>query len=234
MASNHGIAGKTYTCCICREAMNESDIATLSSCSHSYHLDCIKAWSHIENACPLCKQRFTAIITRNGTMSVSVDKKDQAPAYHVELGNIIWVEWACTLCGSDDSEELLLLCDGCDSATHTYCAGLGDEVPNGEFYCDACRARFSDLSKEEKLDSDSDYVPSPQRHTASGTTGSRRFAGQEASFQEIKLRKETFQEIKMRQELLIQLAENKITVHQYTQRIKQSNMKLLKVMKANS
>lgn len=33
----------------------------------------------------------------------------------------------------------MLLCDICDSPAHTYCVGLGREVPDGNWYCDGCR-----------------------------------------------------------------------------------------------
>lgn len=33
----------------------------------------------------------------------------------------------------------MLLCDLCDSPAHTYCVGLGREVPDGNWYCDGCR-----------------------------------------------------------------------------------------------
>lgn len=46
----------------------------------------------------------------------------------------------CPICGDDDNEELLLLCDGCDVASHTYCVGL-DEVPSGLWFCCHCESR---------------------------------------------------------------------------------------------
>lgn len=33
----------------------------------------------------------------------------------------------------------MLLCDLCDSPAHTYCVGLGREVPEGNWYCEGCR-----------------------------------------------------------------------------------------------
>lgn len=33
----------------------------------------------------------------------------------------------------------MLLCDICDSSAHTYCVGLGREVPEGNWYCGGCR-----------------------------------------------------------------------------------------------
>jgi len=135
---------KASVCCICLDAMDRTEMASIDCCDHRYHVDCITSWSSIENACPLCKKRFTSIVDGD-SHSIAVEKKDQAPSYHIELGNIIWVDCACIICGSDDDEQLLLLCDGCDCATHTYCAGLGDVVPSGNYYCDGCKSRIGDL-----------------------------------------------------------------------------------------
>lgn len=33
----------------------------------------------------------------------------------------------------------MLLCDLCDSPAHTFCVGLGREVPDGNWYCEGCR-----------------------------------------------------------------------------------------------
>ena len=37
-------------------------------------------------------------------------------------------------------EALLLLCDSCNSAYHTFCVGLGRVVPAGDWYCVKCAA----------------------------------------------------------------------------------------------
>lgn len=46
----------------------------------------------------------------------------------------------CAICGSNDNEEVLLLCDGCDVPSHTYCLGL-DAIPFEAWYCDQCEAQ---------------------------------------------------------------------------------------------
>jgi len=45
----------------------------------------------------------------------------------------------CTKCTRGDDEEKLMLCDGCNSAWHTFCLvpPLPD-VPSGEWYCLSC------------------------------------------------------------------------------------------------
>lgn len=45
----------------------------------------------------------------------------------------------CSECLQGGDDGLMLLCDLCDSPAHTYCVGLGREVPEGNWYCDGCR-----------------------------------------------------------------------------------------------
>lgn len=46
----------------------------------------------------------------------------------------------CIECHQGGDDSLMLLCDICDSPAHTYCVGLGREVPEGNWYCDCCRS----------------------------------------------------------------------------------------------
>jgi len=50
----------------------------------------------------------------------------------IELENI-----KCLICQNDNCEDLLLLCDGCNRAFHTYCLNL-PAVPVGDWYCPGC------------------------------------------------------------------------------------------------
>ena len=43
----------------------------------------------------------------------------------------------CPVCERADNEEILLLCDGCDTPYHTHCIGL-DDIPEGHWYCMEC------------------------------------------------------------------------------------------------
>lgn len=53
----------------------------------------------------------------------------------------------CTECQNGGDDALMLLCDICDSSAHTFCVGLGREVPEGNWYCDGCRPTvFENLS----------------------------------------------------------------------------------------
>ncbi|CAF3377823.1 unnamed protein product [Rotaria sp. Silwood1] len=45
----------------------------------------------------------------------------------------------CEICNSDDNEEKLLLCDGCDHGTHTYCfIPPMSFIPPNDWYCYVC------------------------------------------------------------------------------------------------
>ena len=55
----------------------------------------------------------------------------------------------CTECQRGGDDALMLLCDICDSSAHTFCVGLGQEVPEGNWYCDGCRPTvFSSLNSQ--------------------------------------------------------------------------------------
>lgn len=45
----------------------------------------------------------------------------------------------------------MLLCDLCDSPAHTFCVGLGREVPDGNWYCEGCRPTALASSNAQSL-----------------------------------------------------------------------------------
>jgi len=50
-------------------------------------------------------------------------------------------QYFCEVCHGGDFDELMLLCDGCDDAYHTYCLTppLAD-IPPGDWRCPRCLA----------------------------------------------------------------------------------------------
>ena len=54
------------------------------------------------------------------------------------MGRDPYADTICTVCNGSRDDELLLLCELCDSAAHTYCAGLGTVVPEGDWFCKDC------------------------------------------------------------------------------------------------
>ncbi|KAK8531629.1 hypothetical protein V6N12_053096 [Hibiscus sabdariffa] len=138
-------------CGICLTEENKQRLrGTLSCCSHYFCFTCIMEWSKVESRCPLCKQRFETI-NKPARSAAGVDSKEvviQVPkrdqvyqpseeelrSYLDPYENVI-----CSECHQGGDDELMLLCDICDSSAHTYCVGLSREVPEGNWYCDGCR-----------------------------------------------------------------------------------------------
>ncbi|KAJ5894741.1 Zinc finger PHD-finger [Penicillium taxi] len=70
---------------------------------------------------------------------VQVAEIDPTMVTDFELEDLI--DWQpCTICGGRDNEEVLLLCDGCDAPSHTFCIGL-EEVPHGSWFCAQCESQ---------------------------------------------------------------------------------------------
>ncbi|KAE8454112.1 hypothetical protein EG329_005035 [Mollisiaceae sp. DMI_Dod_QoI] len=122
-------------------------IALIKPCNHVLHDECLRAWSQKANSCPICRQTFNLVEVLDkvgGTVlsEYTVEDKKQV----AEFDPNAWVEEEfeeedgrpCPVCGAADQEELLLLCDGCDAPYHTHCIGLGDRIPNGNWFCMEC------------------------------------------------------------------------------------------------
>ncbi|XP_043719647.1 uncharacterized protein LOC122667442 isoform X2 [Telopea speciosissima] len=139
-------------CGICLSEEGKGTIrGTLNCCNHYFCFACILEWSKVESRCPLCKQRFSTISKPANSILgidlrsviVRVAKRDQVyrpteeeiRGYFDPYENVVCME--CQQAGDDN---LMLLCDICDSPAHTYCVGLGREVPEGNWYCEGCRA----------------------------------------------------------------------------------------------
>ncbi|KAF8683869.1 hypothetical protein HU200_044809 [Digitaria exilis] len=139
---------------ICGICLSEEQRATvqgvLNCCSHYFCFACIMEWSRVESRCPLCKQRFTTI-TKSSKIDlglgvrkavIKVEERDQV--YQPTEEEIRrWLDpyenVVCIECNQGGDDSLMLLCDICDSSAHTYCVGLGREVPEGNWYCGGCR-----------------------------------------------------------------------------------------------
>ncbi|XP_013414674.1 lysine-specific demethylase 5A-like isoform X2 [Lingula anatina] len=57
--------------------------------------------------------------------------------------------YMCHTCGLGDDEDMMLLCDGCDDAFHTYCLVPPlQEVPKGDWRCPTCVAKEVNKPRE--------------------------------------------------------------------------------------
>ncbi|KAL5199180.1 hypothetical protein ABZP36_002692 [Zizania latifolia] len=140
------------TCGICLSEEQRATIqGMLSCCSHYFCFACIMEWSKVESRCPLCKRRFTTITKSSmedlglGSRKsvIMVEKRDQV-YQPTEEEMRCWLHpyenVVCTECNRGGDDNLMLVCDICDSSAHTYCVGLGREVPEGNWYCGGCRS----------------------------------------------------------------------------------------------
>ncbi|KAL5565940.1 hypothetical protein UlMin_029104 [Ulmus minor] len=139
---------------VCGICLTEEDKrrvrGTLNCCTHYFCFTCIMEWAKVESRCPLCKQRFMTI-SKPARSTAGIDLREvliQVPerdqvyqpseeelrSYLDPYENVI-----CTECHEGGDDGLMLLCDQCDSPAHTFCVGLGREVPEGNWYCDGCR-----------------------------------------------------------------------------------------------
>ncbi|KAM5482303.1 hypothetical protein McanCB56680_003672 [Microsporum canis] len=126
------------------------EVAHLLPCGHNLHNDCLKPWVERANSCPICRQNFNVVelLSKVGGPAISsyvvedrVQVADIDPSMIVDdLLDQPDDFQPCPICGDDDNETVLVLCDGCNIASHTYCVGL-DSVPSGEWFCVQCESR---------------------------------------------------------------------------------------------
>ncbi|KAJ7977890.1 PHD and RING finger domain-containing protein [Quillaja saponaria] len=139
---------------VCGICLSEEDKrrvrGVLNCCTHYFCFPCIMEWAKVESRCPLCKQRFTTISkpTRSTAgndlreVVIQVPERDQVyqPSEEELRSYIDPYEYViCSECHEGGDDSLMLLCDLCDSPAHTFCVGLGQQVPEGNWYCDGCR-----------------------------------------------------------------------------------------------
>ncbi|CAO2826889.1 unnamed protein product [Amaranthus hypochondriacus] len=130
-------------CGICFLEEGKTVRGLIDSCGHYFCFLCIIEWSKIESRCPLCRGRFSTIrrVRNDGSFigegSVRVPVRDQ---FYDPFGEPVdrYAQAKCGVCNGANDESLLLLCDLCDSPSHTYCVGLGATVPEGNWYCRDC------------------------------------------------------------------------------------------------
>ncbi|KAK7258968.1 hypothetical protein RIF29_24561 [Crotalaria pallida] len=138
-------------CGICLTEENKRKVrGVLNCCTHYFCFTCIMEWAKVESRCPLCKQRFKTICkparstasTNLREAVIQVPKRDQVyQPSEEEIRSFIdpYESVICSECHQGGDDGLMLLCDICDSPAHTYCVGLGREVPEGNWYCDGCK-----------------------------------------------------------------------------------------------
>ncbi|XP_057952378.1 uncharacterized protein LOC131146661 [Malania oleifera] len=136
-------------CGVCLSEEGKTIRGWIDSCDHYFCFVCIMEWAKVESRCPMCKRRFSSIRRppKEGVFAceriVDVPVRDQVfhPLGNTTIGPFdLYAQVQCSVCHGMADESLLLLCDLCDSAAHTYCVGLGATVPEGDWFCHDCSA----------------------------------------------------------------------------------------------
>ncbi|XP_031120117.1 uncharacterized protein LOC116023266 isoform X1 [Ipomoea triloba] len=168
-------------CCgICLSEASAIIQGCIDSCAHFFCFLCIMEWSKVESRCPICKARFSAIRRPPkppvfpSDRVVRVPLRDQVYDYS---GNLTtgsfdpYAEVQCNVCHSSADDSLLLLCDLCDSASHTYCVGLGATVPEGDWFCSDCSLLRTEHAKTDTGDNCDNQLKSAACHGQISSTG---------------------------------------------------------------
>jgi hypothetical protein len=54
----------------------------------------------------------------------------------------LWENIVCRVCGGGESDDQIILCDGCNNGFHLYCFTPPlKEVPEGRWFCEECEAK---------------------------------------------------------------------------------------------
>ncbi|KAJ0754911.1 putative chromatin regulator PHD family [Helianthus annuus] len=168
------------TCGVCLLDEGVSLRGFIDSCDHYFCFVCIMEWAKIESRCPICKRRFSTIHRpkKDGVFLseriVNVPVRDQI---YNHGGNATigppdpYSQVKCSVCCGSSDEQLLLLCDLCDSAAHSYCVGLGATVPEGDWFCKDCTLSRDEHAKvETNTTSDDDNKPRLSSNTKQVTS----------------------------------------------------------------
>lgn len=151
-------------CGICLSEEHKGTIqGILNCCSHFFCFSCIMEWSKVESRCPLCKRRFVTITksSRSDPMLelrrpvIRVQMRDQVYQPSEEELRVLldpYEDVVCMECHQGGDDNLMLLCDICDSSAHSYCVGLGSEVPEGNWYCECCKLADEGALHSQALD----------------------------------------------------------------------------------
>jgi len=81
-----------------------------------------------------------------------VENKDQPVPYQDDMFPGELTVLCCIRCGSNSDENLLLLCEGCDSPYHIYCLNPPlTAIPPGHWMCPRCSAGYLDGGPHERI-----------------------------------------------------------------------------------
>ena len=68
-----------------------------------------------------------------------IDDHDNNNSSSTSLEDFVMDTSICTVCCKDERDEDVLICDGCDKASHYYCVNLPN-MPSGDWFCRKCKS----------------------------------------------------------------------------------------------
>ncbi|CAI5459695.1 unnamed protein product [Closterium sp. Yama58-4] len=168
--SDGGGEGERW-CGICLDDVGARALqqGALDCCDHLFCFPCILKWSQVPAPARHCaylriSRSFSriashhrdsvtrCIASRSRTVDTEADAELAAELASADLaaaaaGGALepYSDAGCMECGGSSDERLLLLCDRCDGAAHTYCVGLGSSVPRGDWLCPPCVSALARL-----------------------------------------------------------------------------------------
>jgi len=134
------------TCSICFGQHEPGCCSEVRACGHVFCTPCIERWAESCSQCPLCKREMGALgPVEKARLRGRRRKERPVPQKRLvaEAGDEVPDDdTTCEVCGGGHDEALLLLCDACDGAYHTFCLQPAlSEVPLGAWHCPQCEPR---------------------------------------------------------------------------------------------
>lgn len=140
----------TEKCPICLHSFRDQEVGAPNVCEHSFCAPCIEEWSNNVQTCPIDRKPFTIIRIRLRYTDEAFVREIMVNTKSIEPEPIAVDFTNCEICGRNDHEESMLLCDGCDAGYHMECLDPPlIEIPEGSWYCDNC---FDSDTSEDDVD----------------------------------------------------------------------------------
>jgi len=99
-----------------------------------------------------CKTTTTVVVEKKSRGNVGLSSLSPYSRAIAQGRSPTKYETYCRVCKKTDYEDLLLLCDKCDDAYHTFCSNPPlDAVPEGDWFCPKCTNNAIDISSETNV-----------------------------------------------------------------------------------
>lgn len=151
-------------CCpICFRKLKSQEVGTPESCDHTFCVACLKEWAKNVNTCPVDRQKFSLILVRKAPGGKITDK---IPIENVDTENNAANDedpTFCEICGQNDREDRMMLCDGCDHGYHLECLTPPlHDIPVGEWFCPNCTWVYALGDHIEEMNWDNGFLEGPR------------------------------------------------------------------------